>query len=173
VAATIAVHYGLLQFDVERIMAWASAQAAEKVLSPDMDEAPMKLHRFLSENINSCLTVQSPYTPRGGPQLPIRLPHGNLYMRLELKSERLYIANDAMQRWCLKNNISFIGLGKKLLASGILIERSKPLTLGAGTEIPSARTLCWEVDMTHPQVSGQLRMEMQTAPAQNISSAKE
>lgn len=164
VAAHILVHYGILQFNVERIMTWAQLQAGEKILHPDMDETPMKLHRFLSENIDYCLTVQGPYTPKGGPQIPARVPKGRIYMRMELKTDRLYIANDAIQSWCLKNNVSFINMGKRLTELGVITERSRPITLGAGTDIPTARTLCWEIDMTHPQISGQIRLEMEKEP---------
>lgn len=168
VTAKIVNHYGIINFDVERIMQWATTKGIDRVDGPKYDNAASKLNSFLSEHIDQCLTVAGPYAPKQGPLMPIKMPSRKLSMRLEMRNERLYIDVETLQRWCTKNNVSFIKLGKDLAESGVVLERSKKVTLGAGTEIASGRTLCWEVDMGHPQIKGDLRVEMREEPKDNV-----
>lgn len=164
IAARLLTRYGILNFDVERIMKWGVMQAADRISAvPRGSDAALKLNKFLVEHVDNCLAVAGPYNPAKGPQLPLRLPRGNMCMRLEINPAKLYITSDAMQKWCIKNNISFISLGKKLAESKVIMERSKMVTLAAGTEIAAGRALCWEIDMDHPEISGQLRIELRQA----------
>lgn len=161
VAATILTHYGIMAFDVSRIMQWAIEQAHIRIHTPNAaDASALKLNSFINEHIDYCLTVPGPYAPKMGPLLPLRVPHRKIGMRLEMRNERLYVEHDLLQKWCTRHNISFITMGKHLVESGVVLERSKPVTLGAGTEIASGRSLCWEIDMGHPAISGQLRIEL-------------
>lgn len=157
VAARLLVHYQILHFDVERIMAWAVEQAYDRTISKEIDEPSGKLQRFLGEHIGGCLVVSDIFDPKLGPVTVHTEPRNHLIMRAEIKSKRLYISNDAMKAWCIKNRMSFINLGRLLTDQGILMERSKPITLGAGTMLVSARTYCWEIDMKHPSISGMLK----------------
>lgn len=164
VAAQICRQYQILHFDVERIMKWVVQRALERVDGPREDAAAIQLNSFMAEHLNECITVAGPFSPGSGPQMPLRLPTRTLSMRLEMRNERLYISHESMNRWCTKNNVSFIGLGKRLMDLNILIERSKPVTLAAGTEIASGRTLCWMIDMGHPMIKGELRLELREPP---------
>lgn len=165
IVARILVQYGLLHFDVERIMAWAITKAKDRISEvPQHGDSAAKLDKFLTEHIDNCLTVSGPYQAAKGAQVPLRVPRGRLCMRLEMHPARLYITSESLQAWCSKRNISFIGLGKKLVEAKIVVERSKMVALSAGTDIASGRTLCWEVDMTHPAMSGQVRLAMCEEP---------
>lgn len=168
VASRIATHYGLLNFDVERLMRWISTRGQDRIDGPNHEDASGKLNNFMSEHVAECLTVAGPYNAKNGPLLPIKLPTRKLSMRLEMRNERLYISTIALQKWCTKNNVSFISLGKKLLENAVLLERGKKITLGAGTEIASGRELCWEIDMGHPQIKGDLRIELREESKEKI-----
>lgn len=161
VAATVLTHYGIMAFDVQRIMQWAIEQAHIRIHNPiQADVSVMKLNKFINEHIDYCLTVPGPYAPKQGPCMVVKPPHKKLSMRLEMRNERLFIDQDLLQKWCTLHNTSYNTLGKTLEKNEVVIERSKPVTLGAGTEIVSGRTLCWEVDMAHPAISGQLRIAL-------------
>lgn len=164
VAAQICRHYGLLHFDVERIMQWVSNRARDRIEGSGVDDSALKLNSFLSEHADCCVTVPRPYSPKNGPLMPLRLPARKLQMRLEMINERLYIDHQALQKWCTKNSISFVALGKKLTETGIVLERSKMISLAAGTQIPGGRALCWEIDMGHPAIKGELRIELREQP---------
>ena len=156
VAGRIVVNDGILHFDVDRIMNWAKDQAYARVHAKDADTAEGKLQRFLGENVGGILVVADAFTP-GKPLLVHTEPKYALVGRAEMKSKLLYISSDAMRRWCTKNKYPFLGLGRHLAEQGIILERSKQITLGAGTMIPSARTYCWEIDLDHPSMSGTLQ----------------
>ena len=78
-------------------------------------------------------------------------------MRMEVKGNRLYIATDPLREWCTKNGISLVGMGKQLKQSGVLVNSSRPVTLGAGTNIISSRALCWEINTAHESMSADVR----------------
>jgi len=168
VAAHILVKYGILCFDIDRIMNWVGQHATARTTGDVSNEAAFKLNQFLSEHIGGCITVQGAFDPKKANMPPLRFPTRNLCMRMEMKTARLYIDNDTLKRWCAKHNTSFINMGRKLTESGILTGRSRAINLGAGTEIPSMRALCWEIDMSHPEVSNQVRLEVLTAPEKKL-----
>lgn len=158
VIARIVNHHKLLEFNVERVMDWLCLQAVALINDRSViSGAITKLIKFINEHAENCLTVAAPYQPAKGPQLPLRLPRGIMAMRMELNPARLLVTNDALQKWCNNNSINFVKLGKELADLKIVTERSKMVTLTAGTEIPGGRMLCMEVDMAHPEINGQLR----------------
>lgn len=157
VAARLTTHYGLLHFDVERIMGWAVDQVWDNVEMDDIDDVAVKLQRFLGEYTSCCIVVSGAHNPDKGPVIVHTEPKGHLHMRMEIKTQRLYVSNDVMRRWCVRNRMSFIKFGKSLVEAGVLLERSRPITLGAGTMTVSARCYCWEFDLSHPAMGGALK----------------
>jgi hypothetical protein len=163
VAARLLVHYGVLHFDVERIMEWAVNQAVYHTGDKEIDDSPAKLQRFLGEYINACLIVSDAFDSKQGPVIPHVEPRNGLLMRAEMRTKRLYISQDVLKKWCIRHRVPFIVFGRALSEAGIVLERSKSVTLGAGTMYPSARTYCWEVDLSHPAMSGMLKEVKATA----------
>lgn len=166
VAAQILTHYKIMEFSVERLMGWAVKQATpymtRSIQLGDVNLAAEKLNDFINEHINTCVTVAGPFKPREGPTMVIRQPvGGKLLMRMELKTNRLYVAQDALHKWCTQKGISFVGMGRKLKETNVVVASSKPTTLGAGTDIVSGRCLCWEVDTSHAQISCNTVLEIE------------
>ena len=149
----------IMEFDVSRLMGYLVDRAKYIMgrgdyVGNDIPQVVKALQAFLSSHANTILAVQGPADKNRGPMLPLRLPHHKLFMRLELATERLFIDNKPLQEWCTKHQISFRDMGRNLKDLGIVKETSKIVTLGAGTEIASARTNCWEVDMSHEAMGG-------------------
>ncbi len=159
VAGIILNHYKILQFDVARIMNWASEEADTKINGDDLDSnSPFKkLQKFVADNLDSCLIVSDTFKS-GSAQMPIRTPNKHLHMRMEIKTRTLYISTETLKEWCAKHNISFIRFGKELYTRNVVSDRNRSITLGAGTGIPSVRTLCWEINMAHPDISGEMSL---------------
>lgn len=149
----------IMEFDVNRLMAylidWAKyLMGRGDYIGNAIPQSVRALQTFLSSHANTILAVQGPHDKKRGPMMPLRLPHHKLFMRLELATERLFIDNKPLQEWCTKQQISFRDMGRNLKELGIVKETSKIVTLGAGTEIASARANCWEVDMAHEAMGG-------------------
>lgn len=155
VAARILVNYGIVTFDVERLMAWVVEHAQMRIAGKSTaPKGVASISKFLSEHlIDYCLTVQGPFTA-GKPCLPLKEPRHQLGIRLEISPARMFIAHDLIQGWCVKQGVSFENFGRNLAATGIVVERSKQVTLGAGTNYATGRVTCWELDMSHPDMSG-------------------
>ena len=157
VGGILANHYNLLHFDVDRIMEWAVPEARTCTRAVDVATDPEGvLQRFLGDNNHSCLVVSDAWG-HGVPITPLVEPRGKLLMRLEIKPQRLYISNDALLRWCTSNNALYKSLCEALMASGIAVERSRHISLGAGTHFAMTRCYCLTIDLSHPAISGVMR----------------
>lgn len=160
VAARIVTHCGILNFDVDRIMAWAVDEARLKmhgIKGTTEEDASALLNSFLSDHTDNCLTVPREFSSKWDTMTVIKTPSRNLWLRLELKNERLYIAQEALEKWCIKRGMRDISFGKALKVMGVVLETGKKVSLGAGTGIVSTRTPCWEIDMGHPIIAGGVR----------------
>lgn len=155
VISYIMVNRGLLHFNVERQMAWVRKQARFRIEDKSGDNIIWKFSQFLTDHVDSCLMVSGPYDPKKGPLLVSRLPQRKIVMRREEKTCRLYIAQGAVHDWCTGNGTSFHSMGKRLEEMHIVLERSKLVTLGAGTGIETGRMPCWVVDTNHKELTGE------------------
>lgn len=155
VISYIITNRGMLHFNVERQMAWVRRQARFRILDRSGDNIVWKFSQFLSEHVDSCLMVSGPYDPKKGPLPVSRVPNRKVIMRREEKTYRLYISQGAVHDWCTGNGTSFHAMGKRLEEMGIVMERSKLVTLGAGTGIEAGRMPCWVVDTNHKELTGE------------------
>lgn len=149
----------IMEFDTSRLMGYLVDRAKYLMgrgdyVGNDIPQSVKALQAFLSNHAGTILAVQGPHDKKRGPTMPLRVPHHKLFMRLELSTERLFIDTKPLQEWCTKHQISFRDMGQNLKLLGIVKETSKIINLGAGTEIASARTGCWEVDMAHEAMGG-------------------
>lgn len=153
VTAKIVNAIGVLSFDEVRIMDWALTQARLRTEDTKMDSPTEVIGQFITENIMDCLVVEGAFVAKKPPQV-IRFPKNRLVMRLERDTARLYISQAYLKTWLSRANCHMGTLLKALLQSEVLANRGKQVTLSAGTDFPPVRTLVWEIDMTHPDISG-------------------
>lgn len=120
-----AVEFGLLDFDMDALEAWAVSEFARhnrqatEALRTHHDEI---LRHFLLEKQNNTLTVaqhRRPYdwkeSPRGtADKYIVFCPQQNVYIRREIDDGRIYIAASVLQDWCRQRKLSLQVLMKEL-----------------------------------------------------------
>lgn len=158
VAGGLLIKTGILEFDLKRLMEWSMARAAERIEEVTSAPALDMLGQFVSEHSGSSIIVNGPYAGK----LPLVIlnnngnPPSKTLMRGEKESKKLYIATFAIRTWLMKNGRSYGDIAKELESSGVLLNRKRYTTLGAGTFATTSRIPCWEIDMAHSDVSGEL-----------------
>ena len=155
-AAVIVRQAGILEFSLKHMQQWLLTTLKEKaghVQASNPNTAGNALGAFLAEHILDTMTVSGPYIR--GRSLDVRNPaKRDLHVRYELEGHRIYIDKECWRKWCLKVGYHREELMNNLIKAGIVLHMGKQMTLGAGTDVPSAARTCIEVDGRHPEVLG-------------------
>lgn len=152
VAGVIVRNLGLVEFSIERIMAWLFNEIGEAPVPGESWCVPM-LAEFLNESISSTLVVPRPYS-HGDRQRPLQEPRLRLAIRYEVSTRRYLIACSALREWLVAKEASYHEMIRVLEASGVVTKRKMQATLGAGTDIPGGQVWCVEVDGKHELLAG-------------------
>lgn len=159
-AALIVEKLGLISFSPGRIMGWAIghfAQRIEPVVSKRGTDVAT-LSRFLNEHIAETLLMPGPAEGRK-PQQPIGdKPRNKVFVRVEVCSEYIYIAEHPLREWVDKK----AGGGYRALIDGlrdkeVLIDHHRYMTLTAGSELRGGQVWAVVVDGGHPSLTGVMR----------------
>lgn len=158
IGARLAVHWGLLAFDVDRIMQWGIKKAmlytGPAGEGHEIEEAMRHFTMFLSDHQAAVLVVNREWLRGKAPLLVIREPRAGLVARLETETGKMYVLTQAVKDWCMEKRIYYPTLIESLIAHRIVVERSRKHTLGAGTSFPSTQAACLEVNMQHAAMTG-------------------
>jgi hypothetical protein len=157
VAALILTQWGIMHFDVKRLMDWAVKQASTRMVESTAGDGGSQLNTFLSDNLRSTLVVPHAFKRTSGPVLVELEPTHKLIIRMERDTSTMYVSREALQEWCTKRGIMFEEFLDRLTELRCLKERKKYVTLGAGTKFASSRIYCCEIDMANPALSGGLQ----------------
>jgi hypothetical protein len=157
VAANIVTRAGILHFDVNRVLTWAQDRAAERIRDRTSFDALMAFKWVVNENAQDCLVVTDRYTPRA-PTVIKKQPQRALRMRAEMRPQRLYIPEQVMRKWLTETNKPYGAVMREMKAEGVLLNDRCMRNLGAGTEYATMQVPCWEIDMGHPAMSGEMRL---------------
>ena len=142
-------HYGILQFDLDRIMGWICARLTERVLDTPNNTGLDVVKKIINDNIMDCIVVdRAPHPKR--PVTTLAPFKRNLKMRYEKDTNSLYISLDAMREWLKKANRPLHAVIKELEDNGVLESRNSIRALAAGTEWASAAVQCWKINMGNP-----------------------
>lgn len=171
VAAKIVTDQNILDFDIKRIMEWGTSRAKERVAVAAKENPVQALALFIDAHMFECLTVSGPAKNRNTPVHVITPPQRGLKMRNEKETNRMYISIDAINQWATKRHISITDVVKALTDKQILLNRNRLTTLTAGTDYPAVRLPCWEIDTSHPEVSGSIRLIPPVSNSHEIESA--
>lgn len=150
VAAVVLSKMGLLKINIPSLMSFALKQAKTRV-AEDKGFDPVKvLSAMLSRYMPStCLVVRDKYRPRTTAFVK-RAPTQRCEMRYEVAEQKLYIAVPSMKKWAIEFNTPYLEFMQSLEAEGVLLSTARAMSLGAGTDFALGRTMCWEVDYSHP-----------------------
>lgn len=161
VAAKLLNAAGILNFDTDRIIKWAAARACTRIGDDTVADSEEILNRFINEHVFDCLVVTKEHNGKQPAQI-LRYPTRRLIMRMERDNRKLYIAVDPLREWLSKHNQDYNIVFKTLERRYIVSDNRKQMTLGAGTDLPSGRVRCWEVDIGHGAMSGALKVVEKT-----------
>jgi hypothetical protein len=161
VAAKIVNHLGILHFQVDRIIDWlindlSNAKNAGTVTSSTpVEYAISALGEFINEHFGETLVVRDRYH-RGKQVGVIQKPNNRLSIRYEIETKRVYISQSIFSDWAGKRQTSARLVLDALEKAQVVINRKRPITLSAGTDIPGAQVVCIEADAEHPAMGGLL-----------------
>lgn len=157
-AAAIIRKMGLLEFDNNRMISWASEQMQDRIKDKTEYNAWKSVRQIINDNSQDCLVVAEKFHPKQ-PTTIKQMPQGRLRMRWEIGGNRLYISAESMREWLNKAHKPYTAIVNELEKSKVLISRNRMTKLGAGTTLMSMPTPCWELDVSNPSVSYELRLE--------------
>ena len=150
VGGLIAKRCGLIKWDMARIYTWASRRIAlmrEEVSAP-IDSTDQAIGEFINRHIQNVLVVDDLVDKRTSMQsLPKREPKGELLIRIEPDTKRMFIAARAFREDCVRYQISYREVLRELRAAGrYLGASSKRMT--KGTNIASLHTHALMFDLS-------------------------
>lgn len=70
-----------------------------------------------------------------------------------------FISAQALKEYCQLRRIDFSWLRKELTEKGALRDSSVQKRLTSGSPLPPVNGRCWEIDMRHPAIVGQIKLE--------------
>jgi hypothetical protein len=159
VAGTIVRGLGLLEFSVDRIMTWLldlmkSKQDTVKV----SDDWPVHtLGDFINTHAQNTLTMPGPHVFGSRNIIPPQKHTRELMIRYEIQGQRWLIATSSLRDWLVKKEISFNEMARLLVEMGVC-SGQKLATLAAGTDFPSSRVMCIEIDAAHEKLQGKVQI---------------
>lgn len=152
VAASLVRHIGLIEFNDQRIVEWALDEIGGIIKSGTQFDATRTIADLInSYAISDCLVVDDAFHPRR--QTIIRQkPSRELHMRYEVIPNRLFISAAWVRQKLTQEGKPCALIAGTLEKEGILINRARITSLGAGSDITSGKTPCWEIDMSQPAI---------------------
>lgn len=158
-AATIVQRYQILDFSVQRITNWICDYLSERANTSTVTGARSEsdiLADFISRNLKNTLVVAHGWKPKVILP-PITAPKDNLFLRYEREEGNLFIQQSVLTEYLLKRGVHRNKFDERLREQGVIKGTNKHVTLGAGTEYASGQSICYQIDMHHPLLSGSLR----------------
>ena len=166
VACEIAEDLGLLFYDKRRIWEWVAKTQIPTMrghLATQYASPAMILADYL-ESINGNMLVLQNVTPtesqarwRNNMPTVIRQPtNAQLLARHEIDRGIIWIKRSSFRDYCMKIGLNYTALTDTLKASGVLSPKPAHKVLGAGTDYAKGQTVCWLVNVHHPDMAGEL-----------------
>jgi Domain of unknown function (DUF927) len=158
VAGKIVEDLQLVDFSVERLRDWMLKNVSWESISSTVEDDWVlgALNRFIREHIVNCLVMPGPFVAGNfsSKSRPEFMPKGELVMRSEISTSKLYIAKPALRKWTIEERVNFREMLRKLQERKIITEAHHRLTLSAGTELPGGQEWCIGVDLGHSDMTG-------------------
>lgn len=145
----IAKHLGLLNWDMKRIYYWCGGllqDLREEVKAP-ADNSVAVLGDYINRKIQNILVVNDEADSRRSnmPLLPLMEPRGDLLIRYEPDTKRMYFAAKPFKADCVSHQINYKHTMKDLEQRGIFIEAvTKRLSKGMKVASPGVHSLVFD-----------------------------
>lgn len=145
----IAKRLGIIDWDIKRIYQWATTQMLsglrDEVKAPVTDVASI-LGDYINRNMQHILVVNDMVDARSNMQaLPMLEPRGELLIRYEPDTKRMYFAAKAFKNDCVKYQVNYKDTLAKLEANGVFIgAQNKRLSKGMKIASPAVHCLMFD-----------------------------
>lgn len=159
VAAKIAKQLGIVDFDIEKLTAWAIqllTDLAETVTETNTVTAEDAFSRMMGDLQPRIIVTQEFRDARVknvGPESPRNKPQGVMAGRYVMGSTTekrhagfLYVCQKEARTWCMANRVDFNAMLDSLNAKGALIKRRERINLTKGTDMSPVQTFCFLVN---------------------------
>jgi Domain of unknown function (DUF927) len=154
VAGDIMQQLGLTQITPQDTIVWALNSIKRGI---DQREPTLAGHgmeafsAFLDAHWGNTLVVARAWQPRAA-QMANENPRffGPLKIRFERETRRLYTPMREFKQWLVRQGYNFDSVMEAMEMAGVVKNRKRNITLGAGTQMPSGQSTCLELDMAHP-----------------------
>ena len=144
----IAKNLGLIDFDMRAVYDWAMTMLADlrlEVAAPTNNTASI-VGDFLNRHINNALVVSGVVDSRTKlPPAPIQEPRGELLIRYEPDTKRLYIASKPFKLDCVEGQIGYRDTLNDLKNRGFLIDqKTVRMSKGMRLSTPGVHALVFD-----------------------------
>ena len=154
VYAEFAQSFGLVPFDLPRLRDWllnVQVPLLRQVVNSDNigHDAMSLLSSFLHDKHGCTLVTGCDVTMSN--QLPIEVPRNSISVEKNKADRRIYVRKDAFRSWMKDRNYNAQKTLTELMTSRLIVAMDVKRTIGAGTDYANGRSVCFEVDMDHPE----------------------
>jgi hypothetical protein len=154
VAGKIAEKIGLISFDMKALKKWATSevfQMRENRRETNMDASDLLAQFISSLHGRLIITKRFGDARTGHKEYPMEKLHAEAVGRVCTEDKKVYVTAKAVTDWCNENGVptamihnEMVRQGYASLCSGRIATRK--ITLGKGTDVPSAQARCFELD---------------------------
>lgn len=164
-AGYICKHLGLIDWDMEAIYKFFCKlidELRENTAAP-ADDVKQVVADYLYRHMQNILVVDGNNDLRTGKQaFPQREPKGDLLIRIEPDTKRMYVLASSFREYCVKYQISYGETVKKLETQKVIFEK-KNVRLSRGTNIPGGSIHCLWFDISEDFVDADKYAETEDA----------
>lgn len=144
----IARSLGLHNYDMKAIYAWAMGMLKEvrSEITPPANNAGAIVGDFLNRNMRNILVVDDQVDKRNNMQaLPVREPWGDLVVRYEPDTKKMFLVSKAFKKDCVESQISYKDTLKELKEKGIFLgSEVKRMSKGMKVSFPGVNALVFD-----------------------------
>jgi hypothetical protein len=164
----------LMDWDMQRIYDWACKMiiALREDVKPPVTDTASVIGDYLNRHINNVLVVNDAVDLRTNmPMLPQMEPRGELLIRYEPDTKKLYIAAKPFKADCVATQVNYKGTVEALKKSGVLIDTTvKRLSKGMKIVTPGVHCLVFDTSAGNFLNLDEL-IDVPTEPAQDADEA--
>jgi len=160
-------YLGLIDWDMKKLYDWATNMIKEmrKDVLPPATNFVGILGDFLNRHIQNTLVVNDTVDARTKmPMLPTSEPKGELIIRQEPDTRRMFIAVKAFKKDCVEYQVNYRETLRWLEAEGVVLD-TVVKRMSKGMKVSTPGVYAFVLDMDHPEFAG-----MHLPPAEEAAS---
>ena len=151
----IAKRLGLIDWDMKAIYLWATNMLTDMRVdvAPPMSDVSAVISEFLNRHMQNYVVVKNEVDGRSGFEpMPTQEPKGELMIRQEPDTNKMFIAIKPFKEDCVKYQINYKETVKELKSKGIMLKMENK-RLSKGMQVVTGAVYCMTLDMSHPEFS--------------------